>query len=106
MTGPLKRFFLGMMILAAAATPAAAAEVIHVDVKAIAFVPAKITANVGDTVEWTNSDFVAHTATASGGDWDIALPVHGKGSVVLKKAGHIDYICRLHPNMKGEIDVK
>jgi hypothetical protein len=26
--------------------------------------PAAISAHVGDTIEWTNTDFLAHTATA------------------------------------------
>ena len=95
-----------VIILAAAAKPAAAAEVIHIDTKAIAFMPAKVTAHVGDTVEWTNDDFVAHTATAGNGDWNISLPVHGKGKIVLKKAGKITYTCKFHPNMTGEIDVR
>jgi plastocyanin len=104
----LKLIVLGMsvIILAAAAKPAAAAETIRIETKSIAFTPAKVSAHVGDTVEWTNDDFVAHTATASNGDWNIALPVHGKGSTVLKKAGKITYICKFHPNMTGEIDVR
>ena len=31
------------------------------------FAPAKITASVGQTIRWTNSDAIAHTATATEG---------------------------------------
>ena len=47
----------------AAASPAAAA-VVKVEMKGIGFTPAKISAKVGDTIEWTNKDFVVHSATA------------------------------------------
>ena len=95
-----------LVILAyfAAASPAAA-EVIHVDVNNVSYAPAKISAHAGDTIEWDNKDFVAHTATARNKDWDINLPPHGKGSAQVKKPGHVDYYCRYHPNMKGEIEV-
>ena len=98
--------FLTLSILAslAAASPAAA-EVIRVDISNIAFSPAKISAHVGDTIEWNNKDFVAHSATAKSGEWDINLPPHNTGKVVLKKAQHIDYYCKYHPTMKGKIDV-
>ena len=35
----------------------------------LAFVPAQVSAHVGDTIEWVNADFVAHTATARNGAW-------------------------------------
>ena len=91
------------MILAAASN--AAAAVIRVDVTGIAFATVKISAHVGDTVEWNNKDFVAHTATARDGTWDVKLPPHTSGRAVMKKAGKIEYYCRYHPTMKGEIDV-
>lgn len=88
----------------AAASPAAA-KIIKVDVTGIAFSPAKISAHAGDTIEWNNKDFVAHTATGRSGEWDVALPPHKSGRMVLEKAQHIDYYCRYHPNMKGEIEI-
>ncbi len=88
----------------AAAFPAAA-EVIKVDVNKMMFAPEKISAHVGDVIEWTNSDFVAHTATEKNGGWEVVLPVKGKGSTTLKKEGKIEYYCKYHPNMKGQIEV-
>jgi len=85
------------------ATACAHAAVIHVDVRGIAFVPAAVKAQVGDVVEWTNKDFVAHTATARNGAWDVNLPVGKSGRITLRKAGTIDYHCRAHPNMTGKI---
>ncbi|HEX9159960.1 MAG TPA: hypothetical protein VF835_07005, partial [Rhizomicrobium sp.] len=64
-----------------------------------------VTAHVGDTVEWTNHDFVAHTATGRKGDWDVNLPVGKSGRTTLKKPGLTEYYCRVHPNMTGKIEV-
>lgn len=82
----------------------ASAKTITVTVDKMAFSPAEISARVGDTIEWVNKDAFAHTATVKGG-WEVMLPVKKSGSVVLDKAGTVDYICRFHPNMKGTISV-
>lgn len=93
-----------LLLGSAAASPAAAATV-RVEVKGIAFAPAKAAARVGDTIEWTNKDFVVHSATARRGGWDVNLPPGKSGRTVLIKAGKVAYYCRYHPNMTGEIDV-
>jgi plastocyanin len=91
------------LALAMGAVPVQA-ETITVTVNKMAFSPAAIQAKVGDTVEWVNKDAFAHTATAKG-DWEVMLPVKKSGSITVDKAGTIDYICRFHPNMKGQITV-
>jgi len=92
-----------LFALAAAALPAEAATV-TVTIQKLVFSPATITAKVGDTVEWVNKDVIAHTATVKGG-WDVMIPAKKSASIVLKKAGSVDYYCRFHPNMKGHITV-
>src|SRR3954470_4654356 len=94
-----------VVIVALAAAAPAAPSVVPIEIKGIAFPPAKITAKVGDTVEWMNKDFVVHTATARDGSFDVNLPAGKSGHTVLKKPGKISYYCRFHPNMKAEIDV-
>jgi plastocyanin len=96
--------FIVFALTAAFVSPVEAA-VIRIAISNVAFPPKKVTARVGDTVEWTNKDFVAHTATARDGTWDVNLPPGKSGSTVMKKAGKIQYYCRYHPTMKGEIDV-
>lgn len=83
---------------------AAEAATIEITIEKMAFAPGEITAKVGDTVLWVNKDAFVHTATAKGA-WEIMLAPGKSGSVVISKAGTIDYICRLHPNMKGRITV-
>jgi plastocyanin len=95
-------------VLLAAASSAgrgALAETIRVEIKSLAFAPVAITAHVGDTIEWVNDDFVAHSATARNGDWDVMLSPHQTGRTFVKKSGKIEYYCRYHPNMKGEVTI-
>jgi len=79
------------------------AETIQVKMEKLGFVPPEITAHVGDTIEWVNSDFVVHTATARDGSWDVLIPVNAKKTVVLRAEGTVDYYCKFHPNMTGKI---
>lgn len=92
-------------LLLVLALRSADAAVIEIKMAQIAFAPAQVSAHVGDTVEWTNEDFVAHTATARNGAWDLMIGPNSKGTVTLKSAGTIEYYCRLHPNMVGSITV-
>ena len=109
------RAHLGAKTVAAAISVAAAlgfaaaaprAETIRIDVKSLAFLPAQVTAHVGDTIEWANADFIAHTATAKNHEFDVSLPVNKTGGTLLNKPGTIEYFCRSHPNMTGQIIVQ
>ena len=102
MTRATCRQMLGALILVVT-TGVARADTIQVKMEKLGFVPAEITAHVGDTIEWVNSDFVAHTATARDGSWDVLIPVNAKKTVVLKAEGTVDYYCKFHPNMTGRI---
>jgi len=97
----------GLALLAALAlvSPAIAGETIRVAVDKMAFDPPRISAHVGDTIEWASGDFVVHTATARNKDWDITIPAKGMGRVTLTHPGEVDYFCRFHPNMTGQIAV-
>lgn len=103
----MRRLFPGAALAALAvsltASPAFAAT-IEVTIDKLVFSPASVQAKVGDTIEWTNKDVIAHTATVKGG-WDVMIPPKSKGKVTLKAAGAVDYFCRFHPNMKGHIEV-
>lgn len=88
-----------------AVAQAAGASVIHIRVADLAFGPAHIAAHVGDTIEWANDDFVAHTATAKDHAFDISLPPHATARLVLKAPGSFAYYCRFHPGMTGVITV-
>ncbi len=83
----------------------ASAATIKVTIKGLKFSPAEVTAQVGDTIEWTNEDPMAHTATARNKDWDIPIPAGKSASVTIAKAGDVDYFCRIHPSMTGKVIV-
>jgi len=94
-----------VVALTLAASFSAQAETIQITMENLVISPAEASAKVGDTIEWINKDVFVHTATARNGDWDVNLPAKKMGTLVLKKAGVIDYYCRLHPNMKAKLTV-
>src|SRR4030095_6196201 len=81
----------------------ARAETIQVTIDKLVFAPTDV--NAKDTIEWINKDALVHTATARNGDWDVNIPASQRGQIQLKKAGAVDYYCKLHPNMKGRVVV-
>lgn len=94
---------LSMQALLAAS--AHAGDVVKVAIGDLVFTPAEITVRAGDTVEWTNADFVDHTATAKSGEWDVLIPAGKSGRVELSLPGTVAYYCRYHPGMTGTIHV-
>lgn len=86
--------------------PASAADG-AVTAQDIAFQPASITVDVGDSVTWTNEDGVPHTVTADDGSFDEPLPQSG-GVVTLtfSTPGTFTYYCKIHPNMHGTVVVE
>lgn len=77
----------------------------RIGIDKLAFGPAPGGLHVNDIVEWTNSDILRHTATATGGSFDVDLPAGAKGRTILKRAGGVTYVCRFHPGMKGQLEV-
>ena len=69
------------------------------------FAPAKVTASVGQTIRWTNSDAIAHTVTATdGAGFDSGRSRAAASSAyTTRKAGRISYLCEFHPGMTGTI---
>jgi len=89
----------------------AAPKVVAVVIREFKFEPETLTVNEGDTVEWRNDDAVPHTATADG---EVENPVFDSGNIqtgaawryIAQKKGTYNYICTLHPNMKGKLIVQ
>jgi plastocyanin len=70
------------------------------------FTPATITVKRGTTVSFVNKDPYPHTATSEG-HFDSKEVGPGKTwKYAAKQAGRFDYICTLHPNMKGTLVVE
>ena len=104
MTHATRHQILGALILVVT-TGVARADIIHVKMEKLGFVPTDITAHVGDTIEWVNKDIFDHTATAKNGAFNVDIPAGKKARIVLKRAGEIDYFCEYHPNMTARVVV-
>lgn len=78
---------------------------VHVMIENLAFVPAEIEVKAGETVEWTNNDPIAHTATVKGG-WEVLIPPGKVATRIVTAEDTVGYYCRFHPNMTGKITVK
>ena len=99
----------GMTVAALAAalwTAPAFGETITVAMGNVTYTPEKISARIGDTIVWINNDVFAHTATARDKSWDVNILPKKTGSYSVTKAGDIEYYCRYHPNMVGQIEVR
>ena len=101
------RSILLFVLLAAlvAGAPGAKAETVRVEIGKLVFAPVEIKAQVGDVIEWVNNDFIAHTATARDGRFDVMLEPGKSGRYTVQQAGLIEYYCRFHPNMTGRVSV-
>lgn len=98
---------IGLSVFAVAgllSVPAQSAT-IQVVIDNLEFTPPEVTAKVGDTVTWINKDPLAHTATATNGDFNVVIAPKKTGQARLNKAGTVDYTCTYHPNMKGRITI-
>jgi plastocyanin len=79
-----------------------------VTIQGFAFKPATLTVTAGTKVTFTNEDSVTHTTTSQGNS-TINSGNLAKGqtyTVTLTKAGTYNYICMIHPYMKGTITVQ
>ncbi|HET8712597.1 MAG TPA: cupredoxin family copper-binding protein [Gemmatimonadales bacterium] len=94
------------VLLFAAFGGSAAPRTHTVEIRGMQFRPAALTVAVGDTVVWINRDIVPHTATATG-KWDTGTIAQGaSGRLVAARPGALDYICTLHPTMRGTLIIR
>jgi plastocyanin len=83
-------------------------QVHRIGVHKLAFGPAPDGLDVNDIVEWTNSDILRHTATATDGSFDIDLPGGATGRTILKRVSGVTSICRFQAidhGKQGRADV-
>ena len=86
--------------------PAGLAAAGRIPIQQYAFLPADLTVPAGTTVTWSNEDEAVHTVTATDNTWDSGrLPIGGTFSQTFSEAGTYDFLCSIHPAMKGTITV-
>lgn len=84
----------------------------EVGMKGIKFDPAEVTVKVGGTVMWTNNESVPHDVTKEDGpgpDFSSGNGNMKQGDTyeqTFKEAGTVNYVCTVHPNMKGTVTVE
>jgi len=80
---------------------------VNVAIREFAFEPAVLTVKIGTRVVWTNYDSVLHNVQSA--DGSIKSKTISNGQTVaytFNKPGTYDYICGLHPSMKGKVIVE
>ena len=70
------------------------------------FSPATISGTVGKPIKFLNTDDTPHFLVVTGGPKTDVVLRGQTTSLTFDKAGGYNYICGLHPSMKGMIDVK
>ena len=69
----------------------------------LAYDPETLTIEAGDTVTWTWNDTVEHDVSGDGFRSEVMSD--GTFSHRFDEAGTYEYVCTLHPNMTGTIEV-
>ena len=84
---------------------AAGAAEHHVVIDGMKFTPQVVQVKPGDTIVWENRDMFVHNVTANGVKSGDLAPGKAWRWVVGAKTS-FDYLCTLHPVMKGRVEVK
>lgn len=85
----------------------AGGEAASVVIRGFKFVPSEIKVKAGTTITWRNEDSAAHTVESN--DGVLTSDNLEQGDTVtftFDKLGRIDYICGIHPSMKGSVVVE
>jgi plastocyanin len=78
----------------------------EVAINGFAFGPGKITVEAGRSITWTNADDTPHQISLVGKSQRSDVMLKGQAATLkFDEAGNIDYVCGLHPSMKGTIEV-
>ena len=84
----------------------AAPRAAKVEIADFAYDPDPVTVQAGGKVIWLNRDSAPHTATAEDGSFDTGTLEQGKlKSETFKQAGTYAYVCEVHPDMHGVVEV-
>lgn len=88
-------------------TAAGEASGTQVVMKDLAFDPASVTIEVGESVTWENQDSVTHTITADNGEFTSGDIAPGSTfTFEFDQAGTYAYHCGLHPSMEATVVVQ
>jgi plastocyanin len=77
-----------------------------IQIASFSFMPAKFSAAVGKALTFINGDDTPHQITVANGPKTAVFLRGQRASLTFDKPGEYNYICGLHPSMKGVIEVK
>jgi plastocyanin len=78
----------------------------HVVIDGMQFSPRVVEVKPGDTIVWENRDMFAHNVTAAGAKVSSGELAPGKSwRYKVAKGPSFDYLCTLHPVMKGRVEI-
>jgi len=77
-----------------------------VTIDGVKYEPAALTVSRGETVVWVNKDPFPHTVTARGAFDSREIAAGKSWKLTPRNAGTFEYVCTLHPNMKGMLIVQ
>jgi plastocyanin len=77
-----------------------------INIATFSFLPVKISAAVGKALSFVNGDDSPHQISVVNGPKTAVILRGQRASLTFDKAGEYNYICGLHPTMKGVIEVK
>jgi amicyanin len=113
--GVLRPLRLAVLFTALASTPCLAEDansagtgpVVSVSMDHNTFIPSEITVAPGTTVTWVNNETMPHTVVdPNKGFRSKMLAKDATFSFTFTTAGDYDYLCSIHPNMKGKVIVR
>ena len=96
-----------ILLIAALWLPLLAGAAEHrVVIDAMQFSPQVVEARPGDTIVWENRDMFVHNVTGTAAGVNSGDLAPGKTWRYVVRAGtSFDYLCTLHPMMKGRVNV-
>ncbi len=78
-----------------------------ITIKNFAFNPSTITIKVGENVTWINEDSASHQVKEDAGLFESSTLGTGQSyTYIFTTAGTYNYICTIHPSMKGKVIVE
>jgi plastocyanin len=97
---------LGLTALGCATAGAAGEADMRVLIVGRAYQPSQLTVGLGQTVVWRDESFGQHTVTSVDGLFNSGVMSSGSSfTMTFAKAGTFDYVCTIHPTMKGSVIV-
>lgn len=79
---------------------------VQVEITEFEFIPAEVTASVGETITFTNTGSRPHTATLHDNSCDVDLDPGKAGGLVFDGPGLYAFHCSIHECMTGLIDIR